>query len=137
MNTFSLKILAADKVFYQGLCQSLIIPTADGQYGIQANHENEIAAVWIGIAKFTDRDGVRHRAVLSEGICMIENNKVTVLVETAERPDEIDRLEAEREAKDARQAMEHRQNVTDARRAQAKMVRAMSRIRAKDQTEID
>ena len=137
MNTFSLKILVADKVFYQGLAQSLIIPTSDGQYGIQANHENEIAAVQVGIAKFTDGNGKRHTAVLSEGICKIEDNEIIIMVETAERPEEIDRLAAEREAADAKQALEHHQNVTDARRAQAKMVRAMSRIRATDKTEID
>ena len=137
MNTFSLKILAADKVFYQGQCQSLVIPTTDGQYGIQANHENEIAAVNIGIAKFTDADGVRHEAVLSTGFCKVENNAVIVMVETAERPEEIDRVAAEREASDARQALKHRKNVTDEKRAQARMVRSMSRIRAKDNSEID
>ena len=137
MNAFSLKILVSDKVFYQGLCRSLIIPTTDGQYGIQANHENEIVAVWNGIAKITDGDGGVQEAVFSTGICKIENNEVIIMVETAERPEEIDRLAAEREASDARQALAHHKNVTDARRAQAKMVRAMSRIRAKDKTEID
>ena len=137
MNTFSLKILVADKTFYQGPAQSLVIPTSDGQYGIQAHHENEIVAVQIGIAGFSDGDGIRHTAVLSEGICKIEDNEVVIMVETAERSEEIDRLAAEREAADAKQALEHHLNVTDARRAQAKMVRAMSRIRATDKTEID
>lgn len=137
MNTFSLRILVADKVFYQGLCQSLVIPTSDGQYGIQANHENEIVAVQIGLASFTDGDGVRHNAVLSSGICKIEDNEVVIMVETAERPEDIDIIAARREAADAKQALEHHQNVTDQRRAQARMVRAMSRIRAKDRTEID
>ena len=137
MNNFSLKILVADKVFYQGLAQSLVIPTSDGQYGIQANHENEIVAVQIGMAGFTDSDGKRHTAVLSEGICKIEDNEIIIMVETAERPEEIDMLAAQREAADAKQALEHHQNVSDAKRAQARMVRAMSRIRAKDKTEID
>ena len=137
MNTFSLRILVADKVFYQGLCRSLVIPTSDGQYGIQANHENEIVAVRIGLATFTDGDGKRHRAVLSEGICKTEDNEVIIMVETAERPEDIDIIAAQREAADAKQALEHHQNVADAKRAQARMVRAMSRIRAKDRTEID
>ena len=137
MSTFELSILAADKVFYQGGCSSLVIPTADGQYGILANHENTAIGISIGHASFTDEEGRRQEAVLSTGICMIEDNTVTILIETAERPEEIDRLHAEQDAADARRALEHKGNVYDTRRAQAKMARAISRLKAKDRTEID
>lgn len=137
MNSFSLKIFAADRVFYQGPCLSLILPTTDGQYGIQARHENMIIAVDIGVAQFTDGDGKRRSAVLSEGICKIENNEVVVMVETAERPEEIDRVMAELEAAEAEEAMRGRSNMADIKRAKAKMARAASRLRAKGDTEID
>ena len=137
MNTFELKILAADRVFYQGDCRSLIIPTADGQYGILANHENTVIGVAIGGAEFTDGDGERRKAVLSSGICMIEDNTVTVLIETAEKPDEIDIKLAEQDAADARRALEHRGNVMDARRAQAKLARAAYRLKARENEEIN
>ena len=45
MNTFSLKILAAERVFYDGACVSLTVPTLDGLYGVQARHEDAILAV--------------------------------------------------------------------------------------------
>lgn len=137
MRTFTLNILAADKVFYQGDCTSIIIPTRDGKYGIMANHENTVIGVSIGHAVFTDGDGKRQEAVFSTGICMIENNTVTVLIETAERPEEIDRLHAEQDAADARRALEHRRNVSDQRRAQAKMARAISRLEAIEHNEIN
>lgn len=137
MTTFSLKIFAADKVFYQGLCSSLVVPTVDGQYGIQARHENMIIAVDIGIAKFTDGDGKRQSAVLSEGICKVERGEVVIMVETAERPEEIDLVMAEREAEEAREAMRGRDNMSDVKRAKAKMARAASRLRAKGDAEID
>lgn len=41
-NTFRLRILAADKVFYEGNCTSLTIPTPGGELGILANHSNMI-----------------------------------------------------------------------------------------------
>lgn len=138
MSAFTLQILASDNIFYQGDCQSVVIPTVDGKYGIMANHENTVIGVAIGQAAFTDGDGKRHEAVLSSGICMIENNTVTLLVETAERPEEIDRLHAEQDAADARRALEHHGNVMDARRAQAKMARAISRLKAiEGRSEID
>ena len=36
MRTFTVHILAADHVFYEGACESLILPTVEGQYGILA-----------------------------------------------------------------------------------------------------
>ncbi len=134
---FDLEILAADRIFYQGKCRSLTVPSTDGSYGVLANHENAIIAVAIGIASCADENGNRFDAVLSSGICIIENNRVTVLVETAERPEEIDRHQAEQDAADAENALRNRRNVSDIKRAKAKMARAASRLRAKDRTEID
>ena len=34
MSTFSLKIISTDKVFYDGKCEYLVIPTIDGEKGI-------------------------------------------------------------------------------------------------------
>ena len=45
MSTFQVSILAADRDFYEGPCESLVIPTLQGQYGILAHHRNLIAAV--------------------------------------------------------------------------------------------
>ncbi len=137
MKSFVLKILAADRVFYQGECLSAVIPTPDGKYGIMAGHENSVIGVAIGKAAFTDGGGERREAVLSSGICMIENNTVTVLVETAERPEDIDIRHAEQDAADAKRALEHRGSVMDQRRAQAKMARAISRLEAKRESEIN
>ena len=47
MNRFHLKILAAERMFFDGPCESLIVPTMDGLYGIQAEHQDVvIAALW-------------------------------------------------------------------------------------------
>ena len=45
MKSFKVHILAADKTFYDGECESLIIPTSSGQYGILADHSNTITAL--------------------------------------------------------------------------------------------
>ena len=45
MNTFFLKIISSDKVFYEGKCQNLILPMEDGQFSILAHHENMVVAV--------------------------------------------------------------------------------------------
>lgn len=78
MNTFRLHILAADRVFFEGECTSLIVPTVHGQYGVQARHSNMIAALgartaylslpgtrrngWAGRFRRNDQGGGQRRA---------------------------------------------------------------------------
>ena len=42
MNVFQLTVLAADKPFYDGPCESLRFPGSDGQYGIQADRKSHV-----------------------------------------------------------------------------------------------
>jgi len=74
MNSFRLEVLASDKPFYEGECISLVIPTTQGQYGIQAMHSNAICAIIPGTLKFTLPSGERVIAAVSQGIAKVENN---------------------------------------------------------------
>lgn len=131
MNTFSLLILATDKPFYDGECVSLVIPTVKGQCGIQAHHSNMIAAIVPGMLKFTLPDGKETFAAVSSGIVKVENNHVLLLVDTAERPEEIDENRAKRSAEQAKEAILQKKSIQDYYTAQAKMARAINRLRVK------
>ena len=48
MNTFSLKVIACDRVFFDGRCEQVVLPLHDGEKAIQAHHENMVFAVEIG-----------------------------------------------------------------------------------------
>ena len=52
MNTFSLKVIACDKVFYDGRCAQVVLPLHDGLKAIQAHHENMVFAVEVGEIRF-------------------------------------------------------------------------------------
>lgn len=132
MNTFSLVVLAAERSFFEGDCASLIIPTIDGQYGIQANHSNMIGAVVPGRMKITTPDGEEIIAAVSEGLVKIENNHVLILVDTAERPEEIDINRAKRSAEEAKEAILQKKSIRDYHAAQAKMARAINRLKVKN-----
>ena len=103
MSTFSLKIISTDKVFYEGKCEYLVIPTIDGEKGILAHHENMVIAVEIGELRFRKPDGEWVTAVVSKGFAEIVNNRASVLVNTAERPEDIDVKRAE----EAKERAEH------------------------------
>ncbi|MEE0968872.1 MAG: ATP synthase F1 subunit epsilon [Clostridia bacterium] len=132
MNTFALNVLAAEKPFFDGECISLVIPTSDGQYGIQAKHNNMIAAIVPGELKITTPDGNIIIAAVSEGLVKVENNQVLILVDTLELPEEIDENRAKRSAEQAKEAILQKKSIQDYISAQAKMARAIGRLRVKN-----
>ena len=50
MKQFPLRFLAADRVFYEGPCESLMVPLTDGLYGVQADHTDMMGAIIAGEA---------------------------------------------------------------------------------------
>lgn len=90
-NTFYLKVIAANRVFYSGRCRSIIVPEFDGQKEILAHHEDMVIAVDEGEMRFQPEGSDNWEyAVVGMGFVEIVNNRVTLLVETAEHPEEID-----------------------------------------------
>ncbi len=131
MKEFNLTVLAAEKPFFDGKCQSLVVSTVDGEIGIQANHSNMIAAIVPGMVRITTNEGTEIAAT-SEGIIKVENNSVIVLVDTIERPEEIDINRANRAIAEAKEALLQRKSIKDYYAAQARMTRAISRLKTKN-----
>ncbi len=131
MRTFQVHILAADKNFYEGPCVSLTIPTSDGEQGILAYPSDMIAAIVPGLLRYQTPDGPVRLAAVSSGMVKIEKNDVLVLVDSVERPEEIDAARAKREADEAREAMLQRRSRQEYQLAQATLARAMNRLRVK------
>ncbi len=129
MNTFKVHILSAHRTFYEGECESLIIPAVDGQYGVLAGHSNTITALVPG--KLTYRAPGREpvEAAVSSGIMKIENNDVLVLADSVLRPEEIDEERAEREAAKAKEAMLQKLSIQEYYSAQAQLARAVSKLK--------
>ena len=131
MDTFQVHILAADRTLYEGPCVSLTVPTSDGEQGILAHHSDMIAAVLPGTLRYQTPEGPVQLAAVSSGLVKIEKNEVLVLVDSVERPDEIDAARARREADEAREAMLQKKSRQEYQLAQATLARAMNRLRVK------
>ena len=131
MRTFQAHILAADKNFYEGPCVSLTIPTSDGEQSILAYHSDMIAAIMPGTLRYQVPGGPVQLAAVSSGMVKIQKNNVLVLVDSVERPEEIDAARARREADEAREAMLQKKSLQEYQLAQATLARAMNRLRVK------
>ena len=129
--TFQVHILAADRIFYEGPCVSLTIPTIDGEQGILAHHSDMIAAIKPGMLRYRTPDSPVQLAAVSSGMVKIEHNDVLVLIDSVERPEEIDAARARREADEAREAMLQQKSRQEYQLAQATLARAMNRLRVR------
>lgn len=131
MSTFRVCILAADHLFLDAQCESINVPTTDGQYGILANHSNMIGAVVPGMLSYTVAGEEKKVAAVSEGLIKVENNNVLVLVDSAEFPEDIDAKRAQYAAEEAQEALLHTKSIREYRSAQADLARAISRLKIK------
>ena len=130
MNTFYLKVIASDRTFFAGRCQALTVPALDGGVGIMAHHENMVMAIAMGEMRITDEEGKKINVVVGTGFAQMMNNRVTVLVDTAELPEEID-IRRAREAKErAEEQLRQKQSIQEYYHSQASLARAMSRLKA-------
>ncbi len=132
MGQFKIHILASDNAFYEGPCESLVVPTIRGQYGILAGHSNLISAVAPGKLTFRVPGEADQIVAVSNGIVKVENNEVLVLVDTAERPEEIDENRARRAAEEAKEAMLQKRSMQEYRSAQMHLARALNRLKVKN-----
>ncbi len=129
MKTFTLRILACDRVFYDGPCSMLIFPSYDGEMAIMYGHENMSAAIEVGEIRFkTDKD-IWKFAIVSDGLLKVEKTKVTLLVYSAERPEEIDAFRAEAAMERAKEQLSQKQSIVEYHITRANLARAMARLR--------
>ena len=137
MNTFVLKLMASDHMVYEGESTSVVLPTTEGRVGVLAGHCNLIMAIVPGLLEFEPagrgepRLRGRQSVIVSEGLLKVENGEVVVLVDAAERPEDIDIERAGRSAERARKELENSRghSARELTALSAELSRAMSRIK--------
>jgi F-type H+-transporting ATPase subunit epsilon len=106
-------------------------PGFAGEFGVLANHAPFLSTIKIGTLRYK-KDGTEQELMVSGGFCEVSNNKITFLVESAERGHEIDADRAlqakERAEKRLLQAREQQAKI-DRTRAEAALQRALARLR--------
>ena len=127
MTTFWLKVIASDHVFYNGNCEALVVPAHDGEVGILPHREAMILAIQEGELKFRiPGEQEYHHAVVGLGIVQVANNRVTVVVDTAERPEDIDEVRAKQALERAKEQLRQKQSIREYYMSKASMARALS-----------
>lgn len=127
MNSFILNITASSGEFYQGSCESMVLPVKDGVYGVQAGHSPVLVAIHMGMLKFTV-DGETREILVGDGIAEVAPTFVLLLVDSAERPEDIDKNRAEAARIRAEERLQHKQSMHEYYQTKIALDRAMQRL---------
>lgn len=124
-NTMMVKIIAPDRVFFEGELSFLEFNTIEGIIGVYPRHIPMTVVIAPGILKMLDDNGEKE-AALHSGFAEILGDSVTILAESIEWPDEIDFNRAE----EAKIRAERRigDDSQDENRAELALKRAMLRL---------
>ena len=127
MNSFILNITASSGEFYQGSCESMVLPVKDGVYGVQAGHSPVLVAIHMGMLKFTV-DGETREILVGDGIAEVTPTFVLLLVDSAERPEDIDKNRTEAARFRAEERLQHKQSMHEYYQTKIALDRAMQRL---------
>ena len=125
-NIMEVKIIAPDRVFYENKVSFMEFNTIEGIIGLYPKHIPMTVVVAPGVLKIREESGNEVIAALHSGFAEILGDRVTVLAESVEWPDEIDRNRAE----EARVRAERRikESSADLNRAELALKRSLVRL---------
>lgn len=124
---FQLEIITPERVFYEGEAQMVEFTAEDGQIGVYKNHVPLTTVLAPGILTITEAEGKRQAAVHA-GFAEILQEKVTILAEVAEWPDEIDLERAEVARERAEERLRKHEAEIDVARAEIALKKALIRL---------
>lgn len=125
---FKIEIITPDRIFYTGEGDMIEFTTASGEIGVYKKHIPLTTVLAPGIVKIHKEGEEDVIAAVHSGFAEILPEKVTLLAEIAEWPDEIDRDRAEAALKRAQERLAHKTEAIDVKRAEFALRKALVRI---------
>ena len=126
-NLFELKIIEPDGMFFEGEGEFLEFTSVEGQMGVYKNHIPLTTILEPCVVKIHANGEVKKAAVMG-GFIEIQKERITILAEDANWPEEIDVERAKAAKQRAEERLSKREAGLDVVRAEAALKRAMARI---------
>ena len=123
----TLEVAAPTRLVVAETVDEVVVPGSEGYFGVLPGHAPLLATLGIGELMYR-KDTAQYHLALTGGFAEVRNDKVIVLAENAERPDEIDRERAQRAKERAERLLSGREPDVDYARAQAALARALIRL---------
>lgn len=123
---FELEIITPDRVFWKGEAYMLELNTSEGEVGIYKRHIPMTMIVEPGILTI-HMDGEKKEAAVHAGFIEILPEKITVMAEIAEWPEEIDANRAREAEQRAQRRIQAHDPKIDLSRAELALRKALVR----------
>lgn len=124
---FKVEIITPERVFYTGDAQMIEFTTTEGDIGVYKNHIPLTVVLSPGVVTITENEGQKKAAVHS-GFAEILGDKVTLLAEIAEWPEEINKNRAQEAKMRAERRLTMKEAGLDVKRAEIALKKALVRI---------
>ena len=125
---FGIEIITPDRIFYKGEATMIEFNTAAGEIGVYKNHIPLTTVLAPGVVTIHKDGGDKVIAAVHSGFAEILPEKVTLLAETAEWPDEIDVERAQAAKARAEERLANKTEAIDVQRAELALRRALVRM---------
>lgn len=126
---FAVEIVAPNRVVYKHEVTAVSVPGAAGGFQVLHSHAPLISSIEVGSIKVRERDGREVLFATSGGFVEVRDNVMVVLVESAERVDQIDVSRAKAARTRAEERLKERGADIDIVRAEAALRRSLNRLR--------
>ncbi len=124
----SVEIVSADESIYSGAGILISATGASGELGIMHGHTPLLGALKPGYVSIKQKNGTVDSIFISGGFIEVLPEKVTILADTAERAEDIDKVAAEEAVTQAKNELRDATGV-DYKRAQQALAEASARIK--------
>lgn len=128
MKEFHLQIVTPDGLAYEGMVESLLVRSNDGDIEFLANHIDYITTLGIGKARIRENGKDRYASV-SGGFVTISEGKATLIAITFEFAENIDLERAKMAKQKAKDILSSSTDSKTIEIAKLKLQRAISRIK--------
>jgi F-type H+-transporting ATPase subunit epsilon len=130
MGRLFLEIVTPEEIVVSQEVDSVVAPGTDGEFGVLPGHIHLLTGIVPGELRYNTGTGKESMAVTT-GFAEVSNDKVSILVDAAEKASEIDVERARQAMERARERLEkdRRTENIDNLRAEAALRRAVMRIR--------
>ena len=90
------ELVSPERILFSGDATSVTARTADGDIAFLTGHAPFIGLLNIGVVTIDLTDGTRMKVAVHGGFVEVMDDRVTILSDVAELPEQIDRARAER-----------------------------------------
>ena len=126
-DTFQLEIVTPEKMVVRDTAEEMQIPGKNGYLGILPGHAPLITELAVGEISYRSA-GSLHYLSVAWGFAEVLPDKVTILAETCERPEEIDIQRAQEARQRAEERLKSGSTEVDYTRANDALERAENRL---------